>query len=197
METETLLLTTICWPAGYTYFFSSPSPSSSGSRWNHVDHAFDCHLQRQVVMLDMLQVFSGTIIGAHMRKQQGSLVLSKDWTNLGSLPTMPQMYPSAKSWCLHRQVQVSSWGPLYQPYLARTVHWRQIPIFHLSLSICRWRGSHPSLVQEITSLHPSPSGNSPFLNLVSTAISSSSSSSTVEGPAPWRRSGQAHCLYPS
>lgn len=173
--------TTRCWPAGRVHFFSSPSPSPSGLRRHHLDHhAIDCHLQSQVVMLDMLQVFSSTSIGAHTKKQQGSAVacgLDKPWHS---------SHPPARSKCPPTTRQVGSWGPpspaaktllsiatlswcyhVAQSQLAHMMHWRELPIPHSSLPICMWCRSHARPVQEVTSFQPSSSWKSPFLNLIS------------------------------
>lgn len=85
--------TNSCWPIGYAHSFSSRSPSPSGLRRHHVDcHVLDCLLQSQVVMLDILQIFSGTIIGAHMKKQQGSAVVwgvDRPWESSPKVPNPP------------------------------------------------------------------------------------------------------------
>lgn len=100
---------------------------------------------------------------------------------------MSQSHPPARSKCPLTAGQVSSWGPLSpvaktllslatssccyhvaQTQLARMIHWRELPVLHSSLPICRWCRSHPPLVQEVTSSQPSSSWKSLFLNLIST-----------------------------
>lgn len=71
-------------------------------------YAPDNDLQSQVVMLDMLQVFYRTITW----KNSQFLLLSEDWTNLGSFPTMFQTHSSARSKCPPTRSKVSSWGIL-------------------------------------------------------------------------------------